>query len=81
MMALLVGHQHNDVRRLRHVDRITGDGRTDEATRQAGYSRQSSSHLQQIASRSGFRLERSTTATGLSVANLTLAIGEFVDAR
>jgi len=73
MMALLVGHQHDDVRRLRHVDGIAGDGWSDEVTRQAGHSRQSGSHLQQIASRSRLRLRRSTTATGLS-ADLASAI-------
>jgi hypothetical protein len=51
VMALLIGHQHNDIRRLRQVDQRAGDSRGGEAAPHAGHCRQSGPHLQQAAPR------------------------------
>src|SRR5262245_52858520 len=67
MMALLVGHQHDDVRRPRYADGITSDGRGGEPTGQTGHGRKSGSHLQHAAPRSRLRGGRNASATGLPV--------------
>src|ERR1700720_3131361 len=67
MVALLVGYQHDDVRRLRYADGITSDRRSDEPTGQTGHGRKSGSHLQHAAPRARLRGGRNASAIGLPV--------------
>src|SRR4029077_6703500 len=67
MVAFLVGHQHDDVRRLRYADGSTSDRGGDEPTGQTGHGGKSGSHLQHAAPRARLRGGRNASATGLPV--------------